>query len=110
MKFLTKVLKANNNIRLFLSHTNFSLTHKHEQEHHQKHLGLILYSKLSFNEQINDEIHQANKYVGLLRTLQIPLPPSSFLTIYKSFNLDYAEVICDQSSNSSFFKKNQIQK
>ena len=36
----------------------------------QKHLGLTLDSKLSFNEHINDKIHQANKGVGLLRKLQ----------------------------------------
>ena len=33
----------------------------------QKHLRLTLDSKLSFNEHINDKIHQANKCVGLLR-------------------------------------------
>ena len=33
----------------------------------QKHLGLTLDSKLSFNEHINDKIHQANKGVSLLR-------------------------------------------
>ena len=36
----------------------------------QKHLGLALDSKLSFNEHINDKIHQANKGVGLLRKLK----------------------------------------
>ena len=35
----------------------------------QKHLGLPLDSKLSFNEHINDKILQANKSVGLLRKL-----------------------------------------
>ena len=33
----------------------------------QKHLGLPLDSKLSFNEHINDKSLQANKGVGLLR-------------------------------------------
>ena len=33
----------------------------------QKHLELTLDSKLSFNEHINDKIHQANKGVRLLR-------------------------------------------
>ena len=36
----------------------------------QKHLGLTLDSKLSFNEHINDKIHQANKGVGLPRKLK----------------------------------------
>ena len=74
----------------------------------QKHLGLTLDSKLSFNEHINDKIHQANKGVGLLRKLQIILPRDSLLTIYKSLIrplLDYADVIYDQPSNALFFKK-----
>ena len=36
----------------------------------QNHLGLTLDSKLSFNEHINDKIHQANKGVGLPRKLK----------------------------------------
>ena len=51
----------------------------------QKHLDLTLDSELSFNEQINDKIHQASKGVGLLRKLQTILPRNSLLTIYKSF-------------------------
>ena len=68
----------------------------------QKHLGLTLDSKLSFSKHINDKIHQANKDVGLL------LPHNSLLTIYKSFIrplLDYADMIYDQPSNTSFFTK-----
>ena len=74
----------------------------------QKHLGLTLDSKLSFNEHINDKIHQAKKGVGLLRKLQTILQRNSLLTIYKSFIrplLDYADVIYDQPSNVSFSKK-----
>ena len=47
----------------------------------QKHLGLTLDSKLSFNEHINDKIHQANKGVGLLRKLQTIL----HVTVYWLF-------------------------
>ena len=75
----------------------------------QKHLGLTLDSKLSFNEHINDNIHQANKGVGLLRKLQTILPRSSVLTIYKSYIrllFGYADMIYDQPSNASFAKKN----
>ena len=74
----------------------------------QKHLGLTLDSKLSFNEHINDKIHQANKGVGLLRKLQTFLPRNSLLTIYKSFIrplLDYTDVIYDQTSSALFSKK-----
>ena len=76
----------------------------------QKHLGLTLDSKLSFNEHINDKIYQVNKNkgVGLLRKLQTILPRNSLLTIYKSFIrplLDYADVIYDQTSSALFSKK-----
>ena len=86
---------------LFLSNSEIKFSSN------QKHLGLTLDSKLSFNEHINDKIHQANKSVGLLRKLQSILPRNSLLTIYKSFIrplLDYADVIYDQPSNASFSK------
>ena len=47
----------------------------------QKHVGLTLDNKLSFNEHINDKIHQANESVGLLRKLKTILPRNSLLTI-----------------------------
>ena len=74
----------------------------------QKHLELTLDSKLSFNEHINNKIHQANKGIGLLRKLQAILPHNNLLTIYKSLTrplLNYADVIYDQPSNASFSKK-----
>ena len=74
----------------------------------QKHLGLTLDSKLSFSEQLNHKIHQANKSAGLFRKLQTILPRNSLLTIYKSFIrplLDYADVIYDQLFNASFSRK-----
>ena len=73
----------------------------------QKHLGLTLDSKLSFNEYINDKIHQGNKGVSLPRKLETILPQRAF-NIYKSFIrplLDYADVIYDQPCNASFSKK-----
>ena len=73
----------------------------------QKHLGFTLDSKLSFNEHINDKIHQVNKGASLLRKLQTILPCSSLPTIYKSFIrplVDNADVIYDQPSNVSFSK------
>ena len=74
----------------------------------QKHLGLTLDSKLSFNEYINAKIHKANKGVGLLRKLQAFLQLNKLLTIYKSFIrplIDYTDVIYDLPSNASFFKR-----
>ena len=76
----------------------------------QKHLGLALDSKLSFNEHTNDKIHQANKGVGLLRKLYTFPPRNSLLTIYKLLIrplLGYADVIYDQPSIASFSKKTE---
>ena len=46
----------------------------------QKHLELTLDSKLSFNELINEKIHQVNKGASLLQKLQTILSPNSLLT------------------------------
>ena len=40
----------------------------------QKHLGVSLDSKLSFNKHIDDKTHQVKKGVGLLRKLHLILP------------------------------------
>ena len=76
----------------------------------QKHLGLTIDSKLSFNVHINDKIHQASKGFGLLRKLQIILQYNSLLTIYKSFMrplLDYAgRALLKIGPYMSHFRKN----
>ena len=51
---------ATTNQPLFFNNSEIKLSSN------QKHLGLTLDSKLSFNEHINDKIHQKNKVVGLL--------------------------------------------
>ena len=66
----------------------------------QKHLGLVLHSKLTFNEHINHILSKVNKSIGLLCKFQSVLPRSSLLTIYKTFirsHLDYVDVGYDQS-------------
>ena len=96
---------ANTHPPLFFNNSEIKLSSN------QKHLGLTLDSKLSFNEHITDKIHQANKCVGFLQKLQTILPRNSLLTIYISFIrplLDYADVICDQPSNASFSKKIEL--
>ena len=74
----------------------------------QKHLGLLLDSKLNFTEHLTLIFNKVNKNIGLLRKLQPLLPRSSLLTIYKSFirpHLDYGDVIYDQAFNQSFHEK-----
>ena len=65
----------------------------------QKHLGLILDSKLDFNEHIDNKINKCNKVIGIMKRLSLILSRKSLLTINKSFvrpNLDYADIIYDK--------------
>ena len=74
----------------------------------QKHLGMILDSKLNFQEHIKNIITKVNKTAGLLQKLQNVLSRESLLTIFKSFvrpHLDYSDVIYDQSYNNTFHQK-----
>ena len=64
----------------------------------QKHLGLFLDSKLSFFDYINEKIKKVTKGVNAIRKINLLLPRSSLLAIYKSFvrtHLDYGDVIYD---------------
>ena len=73
-------------------------------------MGLTLDRKLSFYEHINEEIRQANKCVDLLQKLQVILPRTGLLTIYKLFIrhlLDYADIIYHQPFNALFSKKTE---
>ena len=74
----------------------------------QKHLGLVLGSKLNFNEHIESKISKCNKIIGLMKKVSQIFSGKSLLTIYKSFvrpNLDYADIIYDKPLNKSFKKK-----
>ena len=72
----------------------------------QKHLGLYLDAKLNFSEYINEKVKKAVKG----KKLNVTLPRSSLLTIYKSFirpHLDYGNVIYDQSNNNRLSEKTE---
>ena len=51
----------------------------------QKHLGMHLNQKLTFNHHINEKIAKANKEIGIICKLAHMLPRQSLITIYKSF-------------------------
>ena len=71
----------------------------------QKHLGMILDEKLTFNDHISQKISKASKGVGVLRKLFYLIPRSALVTIYKSFirpHLDYGDIIYDRPNNNSF--------
>ena len=74
----------------------------------RKDLGLVLDSKLTFNEHINYILSKVNKSIGLLRKFQPVLPGSYLLTIYKTVirsHFDYADVFYNQSYRSLFHEK-----
>ena len=52
---------------------------------YQKHLGIVLDSKLNCNTHIDQKIKKCNKLIGLMKRLSVNLPRSALLTIYKSF-------------------------
>ena len=61
----------------------------------QKHLGIILDSKLTFEDHYKTVLSKTNRATGLLRKLQNLLPKEAFITIYKAFfrpHLDYGDV------------------
>ena len=71
----------------------------------QKHLGLILDDKLSFNDHISFKLSQARKGIANLRRLFHLVPRKTLITIYKSFirpYLDYCDIIYSKPNNNSF--------
>ena len=72
----------------------------------QKHLGMFLDFKLSFNEHLEKVFAKVNRGIAILCKLQTVLPREALLTIYKSFicpHFDYGDVTYDQSYNHSFY-------
>ena len=53
------------------------------RENTQKHLGLSLDSKLNISDYINEKIKKATKGVNVIRKMNLLLPHSFLLTIYK---------------------------
>ena len=49
---------------------------------HQKHLEIVLDSKLNFNAHVDQIIKKCNRVIGLIRRLSINLPRNALLTIY----------------------------
>ena len=74
----------------------------------QKHLGLTLDNRLTFDEHLANESNKISKIIGLLRKSPNILPRPALLTIYKCFirpHLDYGDIIYDQAYNLSFHQK-----
>ena len=74
----------------------------------QKQVGLVLDSKLSFNEHVNQKINKCNRILRLTKRLSLTLSRKQLLTIYKTFvrsHLDYADIIYDTPFNEAFKEK-----
>ena len=74
----------------------------------QKHLGLILDNRLSFEEYLTAMGAKISRTIALLRKLQHILPRHALITIYKSFIhscLDYGDNLYDKAFNASFHQK-----
>ncbi len=83
-----------------------------------KHLGIVLYSKLSFSAHLNSVISKTRKGIGMLRFLSSCLPRANLNELYKLCirpHLDYGDIIyhdplklCKLSGNTSL--SNQMEK
>ena len=70
----------------------------------QKHLGIILDTRLSFEKHFETVLCKINKTIGLIRKLQNLLPRIALIAMYKAFfrpHLDYGDIIYDQAYNAS---------
>ena len=77
-----------------------------QSANNQKHLGLVLDSKLDFNEHVNNKMNKCNKSISIMKKLSLALSRNGLLTVYKTFVrtiLDYANIIYDKPL-TEFFK------
>ena len=74
----------------------------------QKHLGILLDSKLTFEEHCKTILGKTKRTIELLRKLQSQLTRIASITICKAFarpQLDYGDVLYDQAFNALFHEK-----
>ena len=99
---LSRKLQKVSHPKFFFNNSDIS------QRNSQKHLGVILDSKLTFHDHLDIEFNKARKTIGLLRKLNNILPRAALVTIFKAFvqpYLDYGDVLYDQAFNSAFHDK-----
>ena len=66
--------------------------------HSQKHLGLIIGSKLTLDIRIKSAMAKVNNAIDPVRNLQYAVSRPSLVTIYKAFtrsHLDYGDIVFD---------------
>ena len=99
----SRISKRSTNPPLVFNNNNVSQTFS------QKHLGIILDFKLTFEEHLNNVLAKVNKAVGPLRKLRNIIPRTTLITIYKAFirpHLYNGDVLYDQAFNNSPLKNN----
>ena len=75
---------------------------------HQKHLAIILDSKLDFNVHVDNKIKKCFRMIGIIKRLSVSVPRKALLTIYKSFirpHLDYGDILYDKPEDQNFQNK-----
>ena len=73
--------------------------------HLQKHLGLVLDSKLNFRMHLKEILSIVNNGIDLLRKLRYSIPRKPLVSIYKALlrsYLDNCAVIFDKPCNEKF--------
>ena len=73
--------KVNNVLHLPLTFDNLD----EGQIRYEKHLGMFLDFKLTFDEHLETVFVKLNRGIAILRKVQSVLPREALLTIYKSF-------------------------
>ena len=87
---------------------HFNNNNNVSQASSQKHLGLTLDNRLTFDEHLTNVSNKISKTIGLLQKLQNIILRPALLTIYKCFirpHLDYGDIIYDQAYNLSFHQR-----
>ena len=75
---------------------------------YQKHLGIILDSKLDFNIHVDKKIKKCYKIICIIKILYVSVPRKALLTICKYFikpHLDYGDILYDKPENQNFQNK-----
>ena len=73
----------------------------------QKHLGMLVNDKLSYEHHLKFVLNKVKKTIGLLCKFKQILSRQSSITIYKSFirpHLDHGDNVYDRAFNESFQK------
>ena len=89
-------------LKLFFNNPDISQTNS------QKHLGVVLDSKLTFHDHLDIVFAKVRKTIAFLRKINSMLPRAAVVTIFRTFvrpHLDYGNVLYDLAFNTAFHDK-----